>query len=171
MKSLILAIGFLCTSPLLNAQVIPDLNGKTVHFDQQNVSNQDWNAFMKFIKNDGGFSKKYIASVTPDKWSSVSVDEKVQQHLAVTGVSWVQAQEYCKWRSELATYLNTHTEVTNYQQMMSDNKLAKTIFTYRLPTGVEFRKMVASKSKNSDDTGGFRCVYSVRNMAFSKSNS
>jgi|GEM_PF-4254180 len=170
MKSLILAIGFLCTSPLLNAQVIPNLNAKTAHFDQQNVSNRDWNNFMKFMQNDGGFSKKFIASMTPDKWSSVSVDEKAQD-LAVTGVSWVQAQEYCKWRSELTTYLNTHVKVGRYQQMLVDNKLAKTIITYRLPTRVEFKKMVDGQSKSSKDAGGFRCVYSVRNMAFSKSNS
>ena len=170
MKSLILTCGFLCSSFLLNAQVIPDLNTKTVHFDQQNVSNQEWNTFMIFIKNDGGFSKKYIASMTPDNWLSGKLGAK-SKDLAVTGVSWMQAQEYCKWRSELATYLNTHIEATNCQQMRTDNKLAKTIITYRLPTEVEFSKMMASKSRNSKDNAGFRCVYSVRNMAFSKSNS
>jgi formylglycine-generating enzyme required for sulfatase activity len=126
--------------------------------DPRPVSNQEWWTCMEFMKNDPAFSEKDVLAMTPNGWSPDKLI-KANSNLAVTGVSWQQASRYCEWKSESLTYLNTHTQTTNYEKMRTDNQLAKTYITYRLPTGAEYtRLMNQKKSPDKKNLSGFRGV-------------
>lgn len=154
MKSILLALSVFFGA-LAQAQVLQGQLTTISKFDNRPVSVKEWNAFMTFLKSDPYFSKSDIVSMTPDQWNSEKITAE-NQDSPVTGVSWKQANAYCEWRGEMATYLNTHVKVTSYRQMLDDNKLAKVVVTYRLPTGEEYIKMAKKAGKG---TAGFHCVY------------
>lgn len=163
MRTLLIALSVFLSS-LASAQIVPNLHISAVQVDKRQVSNQDWNTFLDFMKKDDSFSPADVANMTPKGWSLVNLNVK-NRDLHVTGVSWNQATAYCKWRSELLTYLNTHTRAASYEQMSADNKLAKTFITYRLPTGEEYVRLVSAKVEKSKGDIGFRGVYSVKTVA------
>lgn len=154
MKLIIIVLSILYC-PAVSAQFLPD-KPASIHIDQREVSNEEWAAFIRFMKTDPAFSPTYIRSMHPDRRATTQ-----NEGIAVTGVSWKQATAYCKWRSTLATYLNTHTKGNTYRQMLTDNERAKIIITYRLPTEEEWKRMALNKNGvNSPKAGsGFRCVY------------
>jgi formylglycine-generating enzyme required for sulfatase activity len=157
MRTLLLVLSTLF-SPLLNAQTYQNTLSTHVSIDQRPVSNQEWSTFMEFMKNDPAFSDKDVVTMTPQGWSPEKLS-KTNSNLAVTGVSWQQANRYCEWRSELLTYLHTHTQTTNYVKMRDDNRLAKTYITYRLPTGTEYTQLMQqNKTANKESHNGFRAV-------------
>lgn len=149
---------------VVNAQVFVSKSAPIVRLDQREVSNKDWSAFIQFMKNDPGFSKQYIQSMLPDQWTTTSITPK-NEDSKVVGVSWYQAMAYCKWRSVIATYLDGHTKTGTYQQMQADNKLAKTVVTYRLPTEKEWNILAANSTTSTGKSTpgiGFRCVYVIQ---------
>lgn len=161
MKS-ILIIAAVVGCSFANAQILPtSLTKQEVNINQRLVSNKEWAEFLTFISKDPSFSKEYIQSVTPLGWSSKSMIKNGDS--AVTGVSWLQANEYCKWKSEVNTYLYSHSSCVTYSKMLEENRLSKTRVTYRLPTGAE-SDSVAGTSKNSENGIGFRCVYMIEKV-------
>jgi hypothetical protein len=128
----------------------------TTTISQNPVSNAEWSEFIRFIESDTGFSKEYVHAMIPDGWQMQEDDKPV------SGVSWQQAQEFCKWRSVITTYNNSNSEKAIFSQMLERNKSAKELVTFRLPTAAEFNELVSRKNINGDD--GFICVYSVKRM-------
>lgn len=155
MKTSLIAAFVFCSS-MAFAQV--NFTEKIVYADKKEVSNKDWAAFIGFISEDPAFSQKYVQSMLPDGWNNLKMNA-VTRDRAVTGVSWDQALAYCQWKSELATYLQSHAKAASYKHMEADNKLAKSFISYRLPTEREFSKM------NTKSGTGFRCVYAVRKLS------
>jgi formylglycine-generating enzyme required for sulfatase activity len=162
MRTLLIALSVFLSS-LANAQIVPNLHVSTVQVDKRQVSNQDWNTFLEFMKKDDSFSPADVVNMTPEDWSQVKLSTKNKDQ-DVKGVSWKQATAYCEWRSELLTYLNTHTRAASYERMVADNKLAKTRITYRLPTGEEYVRLVSAKAEKSKGDVGFRGVYFVKTV-------
>jgi len=128
----------------------------TTAISQLPVTNKDWSEFIRFIETDAAFSREYVQSMRPDNWKMQNDDKPVY------GVSWHQAQEFCEWRSVIATYQNSNSERADFSKMQEKNKWAKELVTYRLPTELEFNEMVADKKFEGDE--GFVCVYSVKRM-------
>lgn len=159
MKSLLFIAAFVSCS-LANAQVLPaSLTKQKVHINQQLISNCDWAEFLSFLAKDPSFSKDYIRSVTPTGWHSKLMVKNGD--LAVTGVSWSQANEYCKWKSEINTYLYTHSSGTTYSKMLAENRLSETRIICRLPTEAEL-SVTEGISTTPKKGVGFRCVYTIQ---------
>lgn len=161
MKSILIVAAVVGCS-FANAQILPiNLTKQEVHINQRLVSNGDWAEFLAFIAKDPSFSKEYIQSVTASGWSSKSMVKNGDS--AVTGVSWLQANEYCKWKSEVNTYLYSHSSCTTYSKMVEENQLSKTRITYRLPTGAE-SSSVTGAFQRPENGIGFRCVYMIKRV-------
>lgn len=128
----------------------------TASISKQSVTNKEWSEFVRFIKSDAAFSHEYVQSMLPDHWEMQNDDEPVY------GVSWYQAQEFCQWRSVLTTYQNSNSEKAVFSKMLEQNKSAKELVTYRLPTESEFNELITSKKVKGNE--GFICVYSVKRM-------
>ncbi|OIN60486.1 SUMF1/EgtB/PvdO family nonheme iron enzyme [Arsenicibacter rosenii] len=148
MKTLLLALGLMAGS---TAQAQP------VRFDQQPVSNKEWAAFLQFARKDPALSKTYTTLV-PDQWEKTTLT-RTNAEKPVTGVSWQQAETYCRWRSAVATYRQTHNAVAPYQAMEKANATAKTQVIYRLPTSQEWETLA---SRFNGENIGFRCVQYVK---------
>jgi hypothetical protein len=118
------------------------------------VSNKDWSDFLRFLESDATFSAEYVQSMLPDNW------EKENDDCPVLGVSWLQAQEFCKWRSVLSTYTEANSEKVVFSEMVEKNLLSKKHITYRLPTESEWNALV--KTRHKVDNAGFICVISEK---------
>ena len=160
MKSIFIALFVVC-SCFANAQVVPDFNKKSIQMNEKPVTNREYGSFLQFIKSDKSFSNEYVKSMFPDGWSLKKVNSE-NQNRAVEGVSWKQAMEYCKWKSEVVTYLRTHNKMASFSQMKTDNQLAKTVVICRLPTEAEYVKL---STKTVSGGAGFRCIYDIRKNA------
>ncbi len=156
MKSFIIMLSVVWCS-LTNAQILPDMTSQSVQMDQHAVSNKDWSVFLKFIKSAPDFSKEYLRSMIPHQWTIDKTSLK-NQNSPVTGISWAQAVAYCQWKSEVSTYLNAHNGLAPYRRMQAENKRVKTMITYRLPTGNEWRR----SGRTTKAVPGSQCVYLVR---------
>lgn len=160
MKLIFIALFVVC-SCFANAQIVPGFNTKSIQMDEKPVTNKEYGAFLQFIKSDKGFSNEYVRLMFPDGWSLNKVNQE-NQNQAVKGVSWKQAMEYCKWKSEVVTYLQTHKKTTAFSQMKADNQLANTVIVCRLPTEAEYVKL---GPKTVSGGVGFRCIYDIRKNA------
>jgi formylglycine-generating enzyme len=81
------------------------------YMDKTEISNIDWLEYLYSVEKDS--TREFVASALPDTtvWANEMSfnDQYVDQYLRypgfrgypVVGVSWVQANDYCKWRSDV----------------------------------------------------------------------
>jgi hypothetical protein len=132
-------------------------DNQSVSVSAQEISNKDWAEFLTFIASDVAFSEAYVQSMQPDNWENARPDKK-----PVYGVSWTQAQEFCKWRSVFTTYQHCYSAQVEFSEMLEQNRMAKKLVTYRLPTESEFNQI--KKRQNDKSASGLLCVVSEKSV-------
>jgi gliding motility-associated lipoprotein GldJ len=82
------------------------------YMDETAVSNRDWLEYLHWIKTNYPEDRKMYYEALPDttvwdrtstansQYSKIYLRHPAFQEYPVVGVSWVQANEYCKWRTD-----------------------------------------------------------------------
>ncbi len=109
-----------------------------IYIDQSEISNFDWIGYIIWLRQEYGENSKEVKNGFPDNeiWKKLYNDDfKINLYkneflnFPIVGISYQQASEYCKWR----------TQVVN-EKFKYENKI-----TYRLPSEKEFSLAVASE--------------------------
>jgi hypothetical protein len=127
-------------------------NIKKGTFLSETVTQKDWKIFLDYINNDDYFSEKFRKDMIPDYWDKIKV---ISEKIPVGFVAWNQAEEYCKWQSEMFSFNPQNIDYPNYRQILSSNAKAKLAFKCRLPTEKEWKLLMKKSSGNS----GFRYIF------------
>jgi formylglycine-generating enzyme required for sulfatase activity len=148
----------------------------TLFTDECEITNFAWQEYEFFIKTKyGSLSKEHIASL-PDTtcWrEKLAYNEPYvihyYRHVAyreypVVGISYEQANAYCKWRTErVKTFLTIKKDFKNQN------------FTYRLPSKAEWEILAESSSiflsnngKNDKGKYNLNCIHIIDSASFQK---
>ncbi|MCY7351891.1 MAG: formylglycine-generating enzyme family protein [Cytophagaceae bacterium] len=140
---------------------------ESIYADHREVSKSDWLEFVSFVSKDESFPVNYFKKMLPYGWSQARLPKQGTQNQPVTGISWEQANAYCRWRSVVATFLLKHNKLSTFMDMTLTNQVSKSKIQYRLPTDKEWvalaKKTKASEALPTSKTG-FRCVAVVENF-------
>ncbi len=139
-----------CVSFTNNKQFIPpgtvQIND-TLFADKTEISNLSWKEFEEWTKIIYGTNSKEHLKILPDTlcWKDkLSYNEPyvnyyyrhiAYNHFPVVGISYEQAIEYCKWRTERVKIL-----------LSMKRKFKNQNFIYRLPTKIEWEKIAETSS-------------------------
>ncbi len=109
------------------------------------VTQKDWQSYLDFINKDNYFSKEFRSKMIPDNWARVIVKSDKSP---VEFVSFEQANEYCKWKTE---FFNGQFKDKryNYQQMVLFNSKNGKKYKFRLPNEKEWQTAVSKKINRS----------------------
>lgn len=102
----------------------------------ETVTQKDWQIFLEYINNDKYFSKEFRKNMIPDYWNKIKVKS---EKLPVKFVSFDQANEYCKWQSQMFSFRFQNNKKPSYKQIVSSN--SKLAWNCRLPTEKEWEKL------------------------------
>ena len=102
----------------------------------ETVTQKDWQIFLEYINNDNYFSKEFRKNMIPDYWNKIKV---ISEKLPVKFVSFDQANEYCKWQSQMFSFNFQNNKKPSYKQIVSSN--SKLAWNCRLPTEKEWEKL------------------------------
>ena len=128
-------------------------NGK---FLSEVVTQKDWQGFLDFINSDNYFSNTFRKQMIPDNWNKIKVKSN---QIPVTFISADQANEYCKWQSEMIRNSIPESKNPDYQAIITSNTKTKLRFSIRLPTENEW-KIASNRKMLNDNTNeiGFCCI-------------
>ena len=119
-----------------------------IFMDESEVTNLEYQEFLFYVKRDSSYN--YYKSQIPEFILSVEYEKNASEEersmhqyftnpayrfFPVVGVSHNQAQQYCKWRSNVVT-------LTMNRKFNNDSKYA--IFKFRLPTEREWELVASS---------------------------
>ena len=163
-----------------------------IYIDKYEITVIDWKEFVQQMKADSNISLEYIAKIMPDTLVNkfyLGLHSKNEQLTPIKGITKFQALEFCKWRSEVVTFIwNTPelapdcsrkgcTRPLSYTEVLEINDSATTIVTYRLPTNSELDKstnriryrdkslkLLTDEKIEFDDIYGLRCVAQVTKL-------
>jgi formylglycine-generating enzyme required for sulfatase activity len=106
------------------------VDGKTLYVDCNEVRNADWAEYLNYLRNTNGAGSDQYRQALPDSgtWNTVYGGgipklNDAYAELPVVGIGFLQAQQYCQWRSDRVR-----------------EKYGKAV-TYRLPTEAEWEKV------------------------------
>lgn len=105
--------------------------GQAYYVDEVEVSNREWQNFLNYVRSDSTLRayQRYVpaaeAQPTPDYFSS-----PFYRHYPVVGISYEQAQGFCRWRSRIVT------EEVQWSRATRARRPAR--ITFRLPTEAEW---------------------------------
>jgi beta-lactamase regulating signal transducer with metallopeptidase domain len=102
----------------------------------QTVTQKDWQIFLEYINNDNYFSTEFRKNMIPDYWNKIKVKS---EKLPVKFVSFDQANEYCKWQSQMFSFHFQNNKKPSYKQIISSN--SKLAWNCRLPTEKEWEQL------------------------------
>ena len=122
------------------------------YLDEEVVKNIHWKEFLYFIKKDS--AESYYQSMLPDTSKILNGKNYFNSYefrlKPLTGISYFQAQEYCKWRSAVVTRNITNPELAVCKSKSCQRENARYDrnyrIIYRLPESDEL-KTVAGKPK------------------------
>jgi formylglycine-generating enzyme required for sulfatase activity len=113
-----------------------------LYIEKSHVSQKKWQDFLDYINNDKYFSADFRKKMVPSNWDKTTEKSDI---LPVTYISHEQANEYCKWRTNMINNKTKGKLTSDYQLVIDSSKPFGKRFTFRLPTGKEWE--LAAKSK------------------------
>ncbi len=126
---------------------------KNFYVDITEVKNADYLEFLFWMKRKHGFHSTEYKSALPD--TNFFIIFKPHQHLylrdklyrlfPVVGISYEQANSFCKWRTDMvnASIYAKEKNFTFKAMDTLDMKLVKKIYEYRLPTKAEWENIAS----------------------------
>lgn len=121
-----------------------------VYIENEPTKNADYKAFLDFINQDVYFSKKFTQSMIPDNWNNVK-----SMNNPVIYVSYDQANEFCKWKTETFTYQFMHRQMADYATILKENSKQEKKYKFRLPTSEEWAIVVEKGLNKRGNSIGF----------------
>jgi formylglycine-generating enzyme required for sulfatase activity len=115
---------------------------ENIYIEQSLVTQKKWQDFLDFINNDKYFSVDFRKKMIPLNWDKTIEKSDI---LPVINVSHEQANEYCKWRTNMINNKIKGKPISDYQLVIDSNKPVGNRFTFRLPTEKEWE--LANKMK------------------------
>ncbi|WP_375419492.1 formylglycine-generating enzyme family protein [uncultured Hymenobacter sp.] len=110
--------------------VLP-LPGQPYYVDEVEVSNREWQNFLNYVRSDSTLRayQRLVpaaeAQPTPDYFTS-----PFYRHYPVVGITYEQAQSFCRWRSRIVS--------EEVQWSRATRQARPSRITYRLPTEAEW---------------------------------
>lgn len=104
------------------------IGNETFYVDQNEINIADWLEYVNYTERKFGKNSDEVKTVLPQ---GVETKESIAKHKLtdpITGISLAQAQEYCKWRSEVVNAVNDETGLGNVQ--------------YTIPTEEQYSKLL-----------------------------
>lgn len=121
-----------------------------IFMDETEITNISWQEYMYWTERiHGKTSEKYIATI-PDSnvwnnaYKSHYLNHPAYRYYPVVGISWQQAKNFCKWRSDRVM------EQVLLHKAQKPNKTYPTKITYRLPSPKEWEQI--AKASYSEKT-------------------
>ncbi|MCW3807622.1 SUMF1/EgtB/PvdO family nonheme iron enzyme [Plebeiibacterium marinum] len=188
-KLLIVSIILLSFTTKKDIEPIGTVKCNGVYIDKYETTISDYKEFLNFISSDAFFSQDYIQNAQLD--SSLNIiysgpHRKEELITPIVGITTLQANEYCKWRSEMVTFAVNYPDFVpqcrgkkcdippTYTEILEKNKEAKTVIVYRIPTQEELEitknrikkrnkslKLLTQGPINIIENVGLRCVAEI----------
>ncbi len=124
------------------------------YMDETEIANIHWLEYMFFLRQDSGQNPELYTQAMPDTnvWvKELSFNDPYRDHYLrypgfryypVVGVSWEQATDYCKWRTNVVNYKLAQDADIEVSQTGSNGRIplesGVVVPDYRLPTEAEW---------------------------------
>ena len=119
---------------------------ETLFYDKNEVTNDEWRVYENWYKQKYGSTSIHYKNTLPDtlSWRILTDDEPYQYEYyrnsafnnhPVVGVTWEQANAYCKWRTAIVR--------SEMAKELNKNMNRPESITYRLPTVTEWEEVAS----------------------------